>query len=119
MSRHALIVEDDAGLRKIYERVLLGMDYSVSEASDGETALALLEHETPNLLFLDIQLPGTNGETVLEFIQQSEHLRHMFVVIVSSNKHYARYVELLPAAAFVLKPILPHQIRQYATQIIA
>lgn len=119
MSHHAIVVEDDAGLRKIYERVLNDMGYTVSEAADGETALEILSQEAPDILFLDIQLPGTNGETILNFIQESEHLHHMFVVIVSSNKQYARYVELIPASAFILKPILPNQIRQYASQILA
>ena len=119
MSRLAMVVEDDDGLRMIYRRVLGKMDYEVIEAADGETALQTIEAITPDILFLDIQLPLLNGEAILEYILDAPHLQDTYVIIVSSNKQYAVYVKQLPAAEFVLKPIRPAQIREFASRSLA
>jgi len=111
-----MVVEDDRGLRMIYERILKGMDFDVLEAADGESALALLQENQPEILFLDIQLPLLNGEAILEYILEAEHLQEMFVAIVSSNKRYESYAEEMPHAEFVLKPIRPAYIRELASR---
>ncbi len=110
----ALVVEDDPGLCTIYRRVLVNMGFDVLEATDGQIALDLLESYTPNVIFLDILLPRVNGMVVLDFIQNSPHLKHTHVAIVSSNRRFEKEVIGLPSVEFILKPIRPAQIQEIA-----
>jgi len=56
-----LVVEDDATIARFVELELMHAGYSVSKASDGEEALALIEQESPDLVILDILLPSMDG----------------------------------------------------------
>jgi CheY-like chemotaxis protein len=113
-NRQALIVEDDPGLCKIYDRVLSDMGYEVLAAADGEIALQLLDQNTPDILFLDILLPRVSGKVILEKIRQDARLREMVVIIVSSNRQPDLDLSLPNITDFILKPIRPAQIRALA-----
>ena len=114
MSRLALVVEDDAGLRAIYRRVLQTIQYDVFEAQDGEQAIAFLKENTPDIIFLDILLPIVNGIDVLEYMYPDAELRNTYIVVVSSNKQFESHAAQFPNAKFVLKPIRPAMIREFA-----
>ncbi|GAB4514257.1 MAG: hypothetical protein OHK0046_16090 [Anaerolineae bacterium] len=116
MERLALIVEDDAALRKIYRRILLELNYTVLEATNGAEAIALLEAQQPDIVFLDMLLPQVNGETVLEYLANSPQKADIPVVIISSNRRFEQYTDLLPSATFLLKPVRPAAIRALATR---
>lgn len=113
-----LIVEDEPGLRLIYERILSHSGYEVLEAINGIEALDILQQHAPDLIFLDMLLPLVNGQQVLDFITSEPHLQHCYVVIVSSNKEFEQYASHLTHGEFVLKPILPTQIREIAGRLL-
>lgn len=115
MSRLALVVEDDKGLRTVYRHVLADMDYEILEAADGETALSLLRDHSPDILFLDIWLPHINGTELLDFIYEAPHLQDLQIVIVSSNKAFEQYALDESRVKFAQKPIRPAQIREFAS----
>jgi CheY-like chemotaxis protein len=110
----ALIIEDDAGLRLIYRRVLEDLGYGVREAADGMEALELLDLHTPDLIFLDMLLPKISGVTVLNHITTTPKLRSVHIVIVSSNQQFEKLAHSDLDIDFVLKPIRPAQIRELA-----
>jgi putative two-component system response regulator len=118
-NRLALIVEDDPGLCTIYDRVLSDIGYDVLEAADGEIALKLLDHHTPDILFLDILLPRVSGKVILEKIRQEPRLHEMLVIIVSSNRQPDLDLSLPNKTEFILKPIRPAQIRDLASDMPA
>ena len=64
MSVSVVVVEDDGPIRRMLERTLSAEGYRVSSAEDGGGALAALEESVPDLLLLDIGLPGVDGLTV-------------------------------------------------------
>jgi CheY-like chemotaxis protein len=110
-----MVIEDETALRIIYERVLTKTDYEVLLARDGQQAIELLRGITPDLIFLDMLLPNISGLVVLEFIaQQPAIANHAHIVIASSSKEYEQYTSLAPSCEFILKPILPTQIRDIA-----
>ncbi|MDQ6773717.1 MAG: response regulator, partial [Candidatus Dormibacteraeota bacterium] len=79
-----LLVEDDATIAEMY-RLKLEIDgYTVSVARDGETALRMVSDSPPDLVFLDIRLPGMDGLAVLEAIRADTSSRHLPVVILSN-----------------------------------
>lgn len=115
-----LIVEDEAALRNIYHRILSTMGWEVLQAKDGEEAITFLQQTIPDLIFLDMRLPAVNGMEVLKFIRQNQsRLKQTHIVIASSSKDYERQIDSLPSAEFVLKPILPGQIRDIARRLMA
>jgi two-component system phosphate regulon response regulator PhoB len=78
-----LIVDDEAPLRELIV-VTLGEAFRCEEAPDGETALAMLAREAPDLVFLDIMLPGLSGIDVLRRMRADPVLREVAVVVVSA-----------------------------------
>lgn len=114
----ALVVEDEAGLRLIYRRVLEDLGFRVLEAPDGELALTHLANAVPDVVFLDMLLPNINGVTVLNEIVTDTRMQNTRTVIVSSNKQFERMVGNNPLISFILKPIRPAQIRELAAASI-
>jgi len=67
-AKHILLVEDDDTNRKLV-RIVLGGEYRISEAVSVEQALALLQHEKPDLLLLDIRLGDGSGLDVIRSVR--------------------------------------------------
>jgi len=78
-----LVCDDDDRLRELM-KVTLGGEYTFVEAPDGETAIALCRAERPDLVLLDVMLPGSSGLQVLETMRSDERLRDIPVIIVSA-----------------------------------
>lgn len=68
-AKHILLVEDDDTNRKLVRIVLAGGRYRISEAASVEAALALLAHEKPDLLLLDIRLGDGSGLEVIQKVR--------------------------------------------------
>jgi two-component system response regulator MprA len=64
-----LIVDDDPGIRRMLERTLAAEGYELRLAADGGAALAALERSLPNLLVLDVAMPGMDGLQVAERVR--------------------------------------------------
>lgn len=80
---HVLVVDDEAPLRELIV-VALGEAFFCEEAEDGETALTLLGEAPPDLVFLDVMLPGLSGIDVLREMRADPALRDVAVVVVSA-----------------------------------
>ena len=79
-----LVVDDDSNARYVI-RAFLG-DSDVSEAESGEGALDLIRQQRPDIVFLDLMLPGASGEEVLQRLHETLETRDLPVVIVTSRK---------------------------------
>lgn len=115
---HALIVEDDLALQVFYDHVLQRAGYEVHIAIDGEQAIEFLHHNQPDLIILDMRLPYINGTHILEFIAEDEGLMQSHVVIATASQEYEPYVQKVPSAEFLLKPVMPKQIGEIAQRIM-
>jgi len=117
MSDLVLIVEDDDSLRVIYRHILNKIGCEIVEATTGDQAVEILEQATPKVILLDMMLPHTNGDVVLEYLQQTPRLSETRVLIITSNKSYQRYADEFPQVDFALKPVRPAQIRDYIASV--
>lgn len=79
-----LIIEDDYYLRDLMARQLLIEGFKVVGAEDGETGLEKAASEKPDLILLDLILPGIDGYEVLEKLKSNPELSKITVVIVSN-----------------------------------
>ncbi len=79
-----LIVEDDNFLRKLVVRKLVSEGYDVSEALDGEQGIKKAQTESPDLILLDLILPGVDGFEVLARIKSNKDTSLIPVIILSN-----------------------------------
>jgi two-component system chemotaxis response regulator CheY len=64
-TRHALVVDDSVTVRRAIRRMIEPMGFTVSEAADGNDALDQYTRHYPDVVFLDVEMPGMDGLTVL------------------------------------------------------
>jgi two-component system cell cycle response regulator DivK len=84
MSKRILVVEDQADNRQIIRDMLAGTDYEITEAEDGEQALAATATQRPNLILMGIQLPMMDGYEVTRRIKADPALRSIPIIAVTS-----------------------------------
>jgi DNA-binding response OmpR family regulator len=78
-----LVVEDTEATRELLYDLFTEEGYQVMLAEDGAAAMTALAEVRPDLVTLDLELPGINGTQVLELMRQDEQLQAIAVVIVS------------------------------------
>jgi len=84
MAKKILIVEDDTFLRELISQKLSNEGYDITEAADGEQGLKELEKEKPDLILLDLILPGLDGFEFLSKLKEDAQLSGVPVIILSN-----------------------------------
>ena len=79
-----LLVDNEQGMLVLFGNLLQRMGYDVRLAASGEEALTWLEHETPDLLILDMAMPGINGMDVLHYVIDRPELDGMTVMVLTA-----------------------------------
>jgi DNA-binding response OmpR family regulator len=82
--RKVLVVEDDKFLGTLFVRKLLSEGFDVNHAIDATTAYALLEKSVPEIILLDLILPGEDGFSILGKIKQDDRYKHVPVIVFSN-----------------------------------
>ena len=97
---HILIIDDDIHINEMLEEVLIQEGYQVSHAYSGKEALLFLANEKPDLILLDLMLPGLTGEEVLSQIEKIP------VIVMSAKVEVKDKVALLLNGAedYITKP---------------
>lgn len=107
-----LIVDDQADIRRMMN-IALGEDFDLLEAADGLTALDMLRQHRPDVVLLDVMMPGgLDGLQVLQIIRADPRLMHTRVILVSAKGQVSDY-ELgmqMGANAYFVKPFSPLQL---------
>lgn len=101
-----LVVDDSPTICAVLGRMLEQDGYAVQKAADGEHALELAKAEPPELIFLDIVLPGINGFAVLRALRHDPRTAHVPIVMISGNQQATEqfYVQRYGADDFMKKP---------------
>jgi len=84
MAKRILIIEDDKFLRRVMTQKLSKEGFEISEALDGENGLKKAEEENPDLVLLDLILPGIDGFEVLAKMKQNPKIAKTPVIILSN-----------------------------------
>jgi len=84
MARTILIIEDDKFLRELVIRKLIKEGYETSEAVDGEEGIKKIKEGKPDLILLDLILPGIDGFEVLSKMKEDPALASIPVIILSN-----------------------------------
>ena len=97
-----LVVDDDDGYRHVLRGMLQGLARRVVEARDGAEALQVLEETVPDLVFLDLRMPGLDGGDVLARMDEEPGLRDVPVVVTTSAELDSGVLERTALARAVL-----------------
>jgi two-component system, cell cycle response regulator DivK len=122
VSKRILVVEDQADNRQILRDLLTNADFEVIEAEDGEAGLAAAAAHRPDLILMDIQLPGIDGYEATRKIKADALLRAIPVIAVTSYglAGDAEKAHSAGCDGYVSKPYSPRQllakVREYLSR---
>jgi two-component system cell cycle response regulator len=107
MSARILVVDDIEANVRLLEAKLTAEYYEVSTAMDGPTALAMAARDLPDIILLDVMMPGMDGFTVCRKLKEDPITRHIPVVLITALDGRGDRIQGLEAGAsdFLTKPI--------------
>ena len=112
MSKRILAIEDHEENRRILRLLLQSAGFEMIEALTGEDGVAMAEKERPDLILMDIQLPGLDGYEATRRIKANPDLRHIPIIVVTSYALSGDDVKVFEAGcdAYVTKPFVPREL---------
>ena len=119
MSKRILVIEDHEDNRRILRDLLTSAGFDLVEATTGEEGVALAETCCPDLILMDIQLPGLDGYEATRRIKANPALRQIPIIAVTSYALSGDEVKAREAGcdAYVTKPFSPRallaKVREY------
>jgi DNA-binding response OmpR family regulator len=117
MAKHILVVDDDALLRRSLSLQLEQAGYRTSTAASAEDALALIKRDQPDLILLDVGLPGMDGLEALRQIQQEDDIPVIFVTARRRELDTILGLEL-GADGYITKPFNPDVLLAHIKSVL-
>lgn len=114
--RHIFIVDDFKDNREMYSYFLAAEGFRVTEAADGEEALAKAVLLQPDLIVMDLSLPGIDGLEAARRLKAGEKTRHIPVVILTAYDMGS--VTPVCCEGFLTKPCLPDRMIYEITRVL-
>ncbi len=109
LDRKILVVEDEEKISEVIVSYLENSGYQAIVASSGEDALALYSEHKPELIILDLMLPGMSGEQVCETIRKTSEVSIIMLTAKSDEEHVIGGLKL-GADDYISKPFSPRQL---------
>jgi CheY-like chemotaxis protein len=105
-TRFILVVDDDAVTRQLCSGLLERAGYECTAAASGEEAISIIETRTPDLIILDLSMPGMDGWSVAAMIRKHKPTAHVPILVMTAlGQNLEDSARRVGATAFVLKPI--------------
>jgi len=104
-----LVIDDNADTRRLIQRHLSGSRYHFTGAPDAKQGLALAEELIPQIIVLDVMMPGRDGWALLEQLREHPQLKDI-PIIVSTILAHEDLALALGAAGFLRKPVSRSQL---------
>ncbi len=107
-----LIADDEVYMLRLLDATLRKGRYRVLQVRNGTEAVAAAEKERPDLIVMDVMMPGLDGLSAVHQLKQSEVTAKIPVIVLSSKGHALTKVEAerAGAALFLTKPFSPNQL---------
>lgn len=102
-----ILVVDDSKENRLLLKMLLEDDYSVTEADSGEACLAMIAENLPDLLLLDVEMPGVNGYQVCEQLRKQKDSENLPIIFVSGLDSVEERLAGFEAGGdeYIIKPV--------------
>jgi CheY-like chemotaxis protein len=114
-----LIVEDHPTMREAMRLVLEHEGFVIREAADGASALEMVREQRPDLMFLDLNIPGASGADVLQELKSDPATAAIRVIIVTATGEEGRdFVLALGADEYFTKPFSPTALLRTVERVL-
>lgn len=115
-----LIVEDHPTMREAMRLVLEGEGFAIDEAADGQRALEMVRADPPDLVFLDMNIPGSSGAEVLAEVRADPATAGVRVIIVTADGEEGRERAMaMGADEYFTKPFSPITLLRTVEEVIS
>jgi two-component system, OmpR family, phosphate regulon response regulator PhoB len=115
-----LIVEDHPTMREAMRLVLEGEGFTIEEAADGQRALEMVRADPPDLVFLDMNIPGSSGAEVLAQVRADPATAGVRVIIVTADGEEGRDRAIsMGADEYFTKPFSPITLLRTVEQVLS
>ena len=118
ISKRILVVDDDQGILDSFE-VLLGDRYNLIKAENGYKALQILEADPPQLMFLDIKMPGLNGIDILRKLRDDQRKVGVVVITATQQEKTEEEAQSLGVIDYLKKPLDIFEIDKITSQVFS
>ena len=115
-----LVIEDSASVRRLIEVCLRALDVELSSAEDGILGLAAARESLPEVIVLDIGLPGMDGWEVLGHLRSGEETKNIKVLVLTAHAQpeIAEQAAQGGADEFMTKPFRPTELRERIEKLL-
>ena len=120
MPRRVLVVDDDAGMRRLLQTTLQQIQCTAILAEDGETALSLARNHQPDAVLLDVNLPGLDGVQVCQAIRHDPATANVPIIMLTGrgDDEAEKRARAAGASAYLLKPSSPRTVKKVLLDLI-
>ena len=112
MARNILVVEDDRNISDLIRMYMEKEGFEVRSAYDGGKAIEEFEKQAPDLVLLDITMPGISGLEVLEEIEKRDPGARVVMCSAVGQEQMIQKAVMLGARDFIVKPFRPDEFRR-------
>ena len=116
-----LAVDDDPLVTKLVKINLELNDYIVDEAWDGDSAVKILEKNTPDLLVLDLMMPRMDGWDILKMVRDNKNLKDLPIILLTAKVHDEDLIRgwEMGADNYITKPFNPIRLSDRVKAVLA
>jgi CheY-like chemotaxis protein len=119
MGKRILFVDDEPDLLKVTTFRLKKAGYELLTADNGNDALSLARKESLDLIFLDIRLPGMNGDEVCKQLKSDEKYKHIPIILFTASANcVADKAKEVGAEDYIIKPFNPQDLLAKVKKLI-
>lgn len=110
----ALIIDDNKQTMEVLENMLRFWDITARPALGPGAAMTILKENTPEVIFLDLNMPGINGFEILSFLQKEKRLAAIPVIVVTSDDQPETRERAIKGGAhsLILKPVMLEELEK-------
>jgi DNA-binding response OmpR family regulator len=120
MPKTIVIADDEPHVLRSLEFILKKQGYRVITATNGEEALERVKSNHPDLVFLDIQMPKMDGNTVLRKLREETEFQDLYIVMITAKGQEVDRLNSLESGAneYVTKPYSPRKLISRVQEIL-
>jgi CheY-like chemotaxis protein len=118
--KHILVADDEITTSRLLSRVFEQAGFRVSTAFDGRLALEKMRRDPPDLVCVDLLMPGADGYAILKAVKADARLAHIPVVVITATSPHTRTEDVLAlgAARCLLKPFTRSTILNLISELL-
>lgn len=120
MARSVLVVDDEPMARSMLRLILVRAGFEVREAEDGKAALSEVDRSLPDLMILDIMMPGIDGFEVCERLRADESTNRLPIIMLSAktDSESVKRGLNLGANKYLTKPVGPDELTRHVREVL-